>query len=150
MSPFNFSTLKNILIIDDDADDREMFYEALREVIADAVCYSASNGHKALMALDDGEFGIPSLIFLDINMPVMNGWQFLSKLKGTEKYKNIPVIMYSTSSQPEDLEKAQHSGALCFFTKPSRFLELKNILALVAEHIHNNSLETLHTAILYY
>jgi CheY-like chemotaxis protein len=135
--------MKKFLIIDDDADDREMFCEALQEVIPDSLCYCAPNGRRAILALDNGEIRIPDLIFLDINMPIMNGWQCLSKLKETEAYKHIPAIIYSTSSYPEDLEKAQHLGALCFYTKPSNFGALKKSLAIVADHVLSGSLETL-------
>jgi CheY-like chemotaxis protein len=131
---------KKFLIIDDDADDREMFCEALMEVIPDCICYKVPNGRRAIAALDNEEMDIPDLVFLDINMPVMNGWQCLGKLKETQAYQAIPVIMYSTSSYREDLEKAQDLGALCFFTKPSSFREIKQSLALVANHVLTDSL----------
>jgi len=135
--------MKKFLIVDDDADDREMFCEALQDALQDCLCYSVPNGRRAMIALDNGEIGIPDLIFLDINMPMMNGWQCLARLKETEEYKNIPVIIYSTSSYPEDLEKSQHGGALCFFTKPSNFQQLKQSLALVVDHVKTESLESL-------
>jgi CheY-like chemotaxis protein len=137
------AAVKKFLIIDDDADDREMFCEALREVMPECICRGASNGRRAFQALDNAEMDIPDLIFLDINMPVMNGWQCLKKLKDSEAYKHIPVIMYSTSSYPEDVEKAQHLGALCFFSKPPRFEELKKGLALVVAHQRAGSLGSL-------
>jgi len=135
--------MKRFLIVDDDADDREMFCEALQDSLTDSICYTAPNGRRAIAALDSGEIGIPDLIFLDINMPMMNGWQCLSRLKQTESYKDIPVIIYSTSSYPEDLEKSQHGGALCFFTKPSNFQQLKSSLAIVADHVNTGSLKSL-------
>jgi CheY-like chemotaxis protein len=135
--------VKKFLIVDDDMDDRDMFCEALGEVISDSICYNATNGRRAMMALDEAEIDIPDLIFLDINMPVMNGWQFLTKLKEANAYQNIPVIMYSTSSYPEDIEKAQHLGAICFFSKPANFKALKQNLALVVEHLKAGTLATL-------
>jgi CheY-like chemotaxis protein len=137
------ATTKIFLIVDDDADDREMFCEALAEVIPDCNCYTAPNGRRAIMALEEGEIAMPDLIFLDINMPVMNGWQCLSKLKETGTYNAIPVIMYSTSSYPEDVKCALRLGALCFFSKPSRYTELKDSLTVVGEHISKASLEAL-------
>jgi len=134
---------KKFLIVDDDSDDRELFCEALGEVIPDSTCYNAPNGRKAIIALDNREINLPDLIFLDINMPVMNGWQCLSRLKETEAYKAIPVIMYSTSSYPEDVERAQRSGAVCFFSKPSNYQDLKKSLALFANYINTGSLATL-------
>ena len=131
------------LIVDDDTDDRELFCEALTEVMPNSICYNAPNGRRAITALENREIDLPDLIFLDINMPVMNGWQCLSQLKENEAYKNIPVIIYSTSSYPEDIEKALHYGALCFFSKPSSFKDLKQSLMLVAYHIRNESLASL-------
>lgn len=135
--------VKKVFLIDDDEDDRELFCEAMEEVAPDIVCYTAANGRKALTQMANKELEIPDIIFLDINMPVMNGWQCLAMLKEQELYKNIPVIMYSTSSHPEHVEKAQQLGALGFFTKPPNFNNLKDSLAIVAEHLHSNSLPSL-------
>ncbi|MGN6400975.1 MAG: response regulator [Flavisolibacter sp.] len=135
--------VKKFLIADDDIDDREMFCEALEAVAPGSECFSVPNGRRAMMALTEGEIGLPDIIFLDVNMPLMNGWQCLSQLKATEAYQHIPAIMYSTSSHPEDVERAQHLGALCFFTKPSDFNELKKCLALVVAHLNAGELTTL-------
>lgn len=134
---------KKVFLIDDDQDDRELFCEAMEEVAPKIICYTAANGRKALNQLSNNEIESPDIIFLDINMPIMSGWQCLSMLKEHEFYKNIPVIMYSTSSQPEDVEKAGQLGALCFFTKPDDFESLKKSLEIVVEHLHNSSLSSL-------
>lgn len=134
---------KTIFLIDDDEDDRELFCEAMKEVASEIVCVTAANGRKALSQISNKEIETPDIIFLDINMPIMNGWQCLSMLKEQELYKSIPVIMYSTSSHPEHVEKALQSGALCFFTKPSNFKNLKLKLEIVAKHLHSNSLSSL-------
>lgn len=137
------ATTKIFLIVDDDGDDRDLFCEALQAVSPESACRSATNGRGALKVLENWETGMPDLIFLDLNMPVMNGWQLLSILKTAEAYKDIPVIIYSTSSYPEDVEKARRSGALCFFNKPASFQELKHILAFVVEHLDAGSLPQL-------
>ena len=84
---------KRILVVDDDNDDRELFSEALASVDPVIVCDQATDGAEALKRLSTREIDKPDIIFLDINMPVMNGWQFLSKLKSEDQYKNIPVIV---------------------------------------------------------
>ena len=136
-------TAKKVFLIDDDPDDRAFFCEALEEIAADILCYSAVNGRKALSQIINKEIEIPDVIFLDINMPQMNGWQFLSMLKQYEPYEKVPVIMYSTSSHPEDVEKARQSGALCLFTKPNDFNTLKKALETVVVHLRCNSLSSL-------
>ena len=131
------------LLVDDDPDDRDLFCEALLEIDPKIVCYAASGGRNALANLKTGAISLPDIIFLDINMPGMNGWQILSFLKEDEESKDIPVIMYSTSSHPEDVEKAHSFGALCMFTKPPSFAELKKCLELVLGHLVNGSLPAL-------
>jgi len=112
----------------------------MEEVIPEIVCFTAANGRKALTQIVNKEIETPDIIFIDINMPIMNGWQCLAMLKEQELYKGIPVIMYSTSSHSEDVEKAGELGARCFFTKPPNFNSLKESLAIVAEHLHSHSL----------
>lgn len=116
---------KKVFLIDDDEDDRELFCEAMEEVAPEIVCFTAANGRKALTQIVNKEIETPDIIFIDINMPIMNGWQCLAMLKEQEFYKGIPVIMYSTSSHSEDVEKAGELGALCFFTKPPNFNSFK-------------------------
>lgn len=120
------------LLADDDADDKTLFCEALAEIDPAIVCHTASDGKEALAILSEKQIKKPSIIFLDINMPVMDGWQCLGKLKEHNDHRDIPVIMYSTSSYQRDIELALESGAFCFFTKPSDYRELRTILRLIA------------------
>jgi CheY-like chemotaxis protein len=134
---------KNFLLIDDDQDDRELFCEAIEAIDKQIICYGETSGLKALEKLNSNKIQNLDVIFLDVNMPVMDGWQCLSILKSTEVCKSIPVIMYSTSYQPEDIEKAQHMGAVCFFTKPTDFQSLKKSLGIVVNHVKTGSLQAL-------
>jgi CheY-like chemotaxis protein len=120
------------LLADDDADDKTLFCEALAEIDPGIVCHTASDGKEALTILSQKKLDKPNIIFLDINMPVMDGWQCLGKLKEHNEHRDIPVIIYSTSSYQRDIELALDSGAFCFFTKPSDYRELRNILRLIA------------------
>jgi CheY-like chemotaxis protein len=121
---------KNILQIDDDYDDCAFFLEALQEVSAAA--YTAiHNPVQAIQKLIDNEIH-PDVIFLDINMPIMNGLEVLHEIKKKEKIKNIPVIIFSTSVPPEVKNKMKDLGILDYFTKPSDFKTLKNILSKLA------------------
>ena len=120
------------LLADDDADDKTLFCEALSEIDPGIVCHTASDGKEALAILSGKQITKPNIIFLDINMPVMDGWQCLGRLKENTDFKDVPVIMYSTSSYQRDIELALESGAFCFFTKPSDYRELRRILRLIA------------------
>lgn len=128
-----------ILLIDDDTDDRELFCEALATVDPVIVCDYAIDGAEALLRLVNKELSEPDIIFLDINMPVMNGWQFLRKLKNEDAYKHIPVIVYSTSSNLRDRQIADEMGALCFITKPHAFRILQSLLGVVVTHVNKKS-----------
>ena len=132
---------KLFLLIDDDVDDSELFREALEEASKTLVLHCAENGEEALKLLK--QIAKPHIIFLDINMPRMNGWECLKKLKSTAEYKDIPVIMYSTSSHQREIDIALNMGALSFFTKPHSYRELKIMIKGVVEKIENNSLESM-------
>ncbi len=121
---------KTILLIDDDADDRELFVEALLSVDAKAVCYAQPSPAKVMLQWDNREMNLPDLIFLDVNLPGISGWDFLIELKKNPVYKKLPVIMYSTSSYSKDREMAQQLGALYFLTKPDDYQHLKRLLAV--------------------
>jgi CheY-like chemotaxis protein len=127
---------KRFLVIDDDSDDLELFCEALASVDPGIVCDLATDGAEALKRLATEEIDKPDIVFLDINMPAMNGWQFLTLLKSEDEYKNIPVIVYTTSSDQKDKRIADDLGALCFITKPHAYGRLKNLLGIVATHVH--------------
>src|ERR1700749_4860397 len=108
--------IKDILLVDDDLDDIGLFREALNDVDSRIGFYSAKNGRKALEFLGN-QTNIPDLIFLDINMPEMNGWRCLEELKNNPQLKDIPVVMYSTSAVKRDEEKAMGLGAMAFYQK---------------------------------
>lgn len=121
------------LLVDDDSDDVELFGDALSDISKDYYFYSAEDGAAALKKLRDKQHPKPSFIFLDINMPGMGGWEFLSFIKKDEELRHIPVIVYSTSSHPHDIEKALKGGAMGFFRKPDSMRELTDVLAKISK-----------------
>ena len=138
---FNYNLQTRFLLIDDDMDDRELFSEALAAVDPVIICELATDGAEAFIRLRNREISAPDIIFLDLNMPVMNGWQFLSLLKSEEAFRHIPVIVYSTSSNKKDKRIADEMGALCFVTKPHAFRVLQDMLGVVALHVSRRSFE---------
>lgn len=132
---------KIFLLVDDDTDDTDMFHEALMEVDPSTVFYRATDGHDALAKLEKYQHEMPHIIFLDINMPRMDGWECLARLKATDIYKNIPVMMYSTSAHQRDIDIAMDRGALCFMTKPSDYNELRHVLATIITNLDGNLLD---------
>jgi CheY-like chemotaxis protein len=116
-----------LFLVDDDMDDHEIFKSALAKVDGDLTLLTATNGYEALDFLSTAGT-LPDYIFVDLNMPRMDGLQFLKEIKQTDTLKNIPVIIYSTSSNPVDIAKTKQLGAISFVTKPSRFSDLCSYL----------------------
>lgn len=133
---------KIILLADDDTDDTEMFCEALAAIDENIQCNTAYNGSEALKLLTELNEK-PKLIFLDLNMPVMNGWDCLKLLKKDNKFDDIPVIMISTSSHKNDIETASNLGAIGYFVKPNSYSDLKYILKAIAESLENGLQDTI-------
>src|SRR5882757_3372759 len=138
--------VKRFLLIDDDRDDRELFSEALSLVEPGIICDQATDAEEGLARLRQSKEE-PDLIFLDINLPVVNGWQFLTRLKKESDLKHIPVIMYSTSANIRDRKTARDMGALCFITKPHAFRMLKGMLGVVIEYANKKEYEMLCEAV---
>lgn len=119
---------KVLFIVDDDEDDINLFVEAVNEIDKSMECFKAKNGEDALKRLDDLQM-LPDVIFLDLNMPKMNGREMLARLKASEKYKDIPVVIYSTSAAEQDKIDTKNLGASAYLTKPDSFTELCRELA---------------------
>ncbi len=111
----------NVLLIDDDADDIELFRDASQELGARIVCWSAKGGEEALKLLKEELLMLPDFIFLDVNMPLMDGRDLLCILKNDSRLKAIPVYMYSTTSNDEEIRLLKNLGAEDFVIKPTRF-----------------------------
>jgi len=123
-------TQKNILLIDDDADDQLIFTDALGEISDEFTCITVKTGIEALVVIKSLT-PIPSIIFLDLNMPLMNGFEFLSKIKRDLQFQHIPVVILTTSDNPVDKKIAENLGAAIFLTKTADFKLLKTQLSEV-------------------
>jgi CheY-like chemotaxis protein len=125
--------MQSIYLIDDDMDDVELFRDALAEVAPSVFLQFANDGHEAVRSLTAQNSALPDLVFLDISMPVFSGLQCLASFKKDERLRDLPVIMYTTSSQEREIRLAHDLGALAFVTKPNDFRLLKRILTLVLD-----------------
>ena len=118
---------KNILLVDDDLDDQLFFTEALKEIDSNIYCAIANNGREALENLRKMT-SLPEILFLDLNMPFMNGYECLSHLKNELKLSRIPVVIFTTSNDPRDAEITHQLGAEVFLSKPNEFNLLREKL----------------------
>ena len=121
----------SVLLIDDDIDDRMIFGEVLKELAPDIIYHEAVNGEDALIKL--GNDLVPDLIFLDLNMPRVDGKQFLAEIQRIGHLKHIPVIIYTTSSHESDKKETRELGASYFLTKPNSLHELTHILTEILQ-----------------
>jgi CheY-like chemotaxis protein len=134
--------IRAILLVDDDQDDQLLFHEALSEADTSVACLSAVNGIDALEKLNSGSIAIPDVIFMDVNMPKMNGLDCLLALQKSPGLKAIPVIMYSTYCSSDFQKKCTDNGAIGYIEKPTDFWQLcgqlKHILKDGTGFLKNN------------
>jgi len=119
-TPKNYSTT-TCFLIDDDLDDQEIFLMALKEVDENINGFVASNGVEAVAKLTTDLDFRPDHIFLDVNMPKMNGLQCLPEIKKLDHLKDTQVIMWSTSSDEHIVKLCEELGARHFLVKPASF-----------------------------
>lgn len=117
-----------ILLADDDEDDRFLFEEALNEIqlAAPAHLVSVRDGEQLMEVLSSTD--LPDMLFLDLNMPRKNGFQCLFEIRKNEKLKDLPVIIFSTSYQPDAIDKLYEGGAQYYIRKPSNFEHFKKVI----------------------
>lgn len=115
-----------VLNIDDDPEDLEIFYKAVKTVNPLAKCLLARDAKEALNLLRDAI--VPDYIFLDIRMPMMDGKTVLGELRQNKKLETVPVIMYSTKINPDETDEYEALGASEFLAKHNDFRSLCNAL----------------------
>lgn len=113
-----------ILLMDDDEDDIEMFVDALSQNRDVKYVATALDSAEGVDALKLGEL-TPDLIFLDINMPVMDGFEVQAMLLKDPKLADIPIVFLTTSARENDVMRALKGTAVRYIVKPNRFTELK-------------------------
>lgn len=120
---------KTIFLVDDDSDDQEIFSSALMRSDQSVNCVFANDGIHALEKINAEKDFVPDLIFIDLNMPRMNGQECLASLKKIGRLKNVPVYMYSTSADPSTIETSKELGAIDFIVKPTSITDLTKVLS---------------------
>jgi len=119
--------IRQLLYIDDDEDDQEIFQMAITEINDSIHCIAANDALEALQKLINAEWK-PEVIFLDLNMPVMDGQEFLQEVRKRNELRDIPVIIWSTSSHPSIVQLLKEMGAHDFITKPDSYPQLVKVL----------------------
>lgn len=119
----------NLMLADDDHDDCIFFKEALEELQVQAKLKILNDGVKLMTLLSKPDIILPDALYLDLNMPRKNGFECVIEIKQMEKLKSIPVIIFSTSFDPNVVDILYEQGATYYMQKPAMFSNLKNIIA---------------------
>ena len=128
----------SVLIVDDDADDRQLFEDAVKEIDERIECIAAKDGQQALELLKNSHGHLPDLIFLDLRMPRFSGRRCLLEIKKDKLLSHIPVIIYTTSQEVEESQELKDMGAVHFMSKPDNPEEIYFLLSFVLEEQWNS------------
>ncbi len=128
---------KTIFLADDDADDRYLMKEAAKVVDPKVDIVEADNGMELLKKIESPTTPDPSLIVVDMNMPVMNGLETIDAIRANPDLDDIPTVMLSTSNDPKLATKALKLGANEVFVKPQTFQDLINLLLRIVRWFRN-------------
>ncbi len=133
-----------IYLADDDKDDRGLFIEALDEIDMTIIIEDFDNGVTLMDNLLNQNKALPDVIYLDLNMPLMNGEECLNDIKNEPELSQIPIIIYSTYVDESGATELQQKGADLFLEKPDSFEKLKTLLRKSLEYIENHPKNIMH------
>lgn len=122
---------KPILLIDDDRVDVMTTKRALKEIHVTNPVYTAGNGEEAIELLRDGKTEKPGVILLDLNMPRMNGIEFLRVIKNDDSLKRIPVVVLTTSKEEEDKVETFSLGVAGYMIKPVDYIKFVEVIRTI-------------------
>ncbi len=126
MKSLEFQT-QHVLLADDDEDDQLLFQEAVRELPSLVHLSMARDGEETLTLLNSMTL-LPDLLFLDLNMPILNGLECLHKIKSDPRLLTLPVVIFSTSSFPGNINRVYELGAHLYIRKPNDFTTFKRVI----------------------
>lgn len=127
----------HILLADDDLDDCMLFEDVLRELY-NQPRLSVVNDGRQLMNFLEGADMFPDILFLDLNMPLKNGYECVKEIRQSKRLQKIPIVIFSTSAKPAAVEVLYEQGINLYIKKPDDFQALiymiKKVLATDWEH----------------
>jgi CheY-like chemotaxis protein len=119
-----------IFYVDDDSDDREMFADAIREIDPKIICHLFDDS-ESMLAFFDETVTLPDFAFVDINMPRINGYECAKAIRARKSLRNVEIVMFSTTFNPNDKKADSIRSKVQFLDKPSRFTDLVSALKKV-------------------
>jgi len=124
----NPTNYRQIFLVDDDQEDRELFSEALSGTNQSIKLTEIPSGVKLIEILSKDNSVMPEVIFMDINMPKLNGIECLKKIRSISKFKDLKIVIYSTYYLDDFIEDAFKFGACIFYVKPRSFTGLQSLI----------------------
>ncbi|SDA27201.1 Response regulator receiver domain-containing protein [Nitrosospira sp. Nsp11] len=121
-------TNKPILLVEDDQVDTMTVIRALKEIHVTNRLVHLENGEEAVSYLRDPESEKPCIILLDLNMPIMNGIEFLQVVKRDDHLKRIPVVVLTTSEEQQDKVNSFNMGVAGYMTKPVDYRQFVEVM----------------------
>ncbi len=124
----------DLMLVENDSNDAHMIERILTKENSEYNIVWMKDSEKALNYFTNNSNIIPRLIILDIKMPKITGFEFLEKIRSMERTKFLPVIVFSSSNQKKDIEKAYELGANSYLTKPGDYQKMKHLLTTMAPY----------------
>nr|WP_294775279.1 response regulator [uncultured Flavobacterium sp.] len=119
----------HIILADDDEDDRLFFTDAFEELKINTKVNTFNDGVELMNYLNQPDAVLPNVLFLDLNMPRKNGIECLDEIKRDNRFDDIAIAIFSTSSSEEHIEETFIRGANIYIKKPNDFTTLKKVLS---------------------
>ncbi len=121
----------NIILAEDDEDDRFFFKEAIDKVKIKTDLTMVNDGVELMEYLNNSENGKPHVVFLDLNMPRKGGIECLEEIRSNKEYNDMTIAIYSTSASDNDIEETFVKGANIYIRKPNDFKVLQKVISEV-------------------
>ncbi len=123
-----------LLLVDDDRLDTLITKRCLKELAVTNPVVCAASGEEAIEYLTADSCELPCAILLDLNMPRMGGFEFLEQISTLEQFRSIPVLILTTSTAQEDIDKGHTLGAVAYIVKSPNIVEFKEALKCVTRY----------------
>ncbi len=128
-----------ILFVDDDEEDHLIMFEYFKDLGKERQLKFIRNGLAAIQFLEgipDGD-ALPSLIVMDLNMPMLNGKETLHQLKNNERFMNIPVVIFSTAEVEYEKRRCLNLGAAAYMVKPTTYADGLSVVQRLVRYLDN-------------
>jgi len=130
-----------LLLADDDVDDRFFFKDSLSKLPIETNLTTVTNGVELMTVLMTEKEGLPDVIFLDLNMPMKSGFECLSEIMAHDKFRDLPIIIYSTSMDEPVVNSLYEQGAYHYIRKPGEYSKLKDVIFKGLSSLVNKSMK---------